>query len=121
LRSGQTIEGNQEFIGQGLSNIAGSFFSGYPSSGSFTRSGVNFEAGGADAAGRGVRIGDPDGDAVLHRAGRRVPADRRDGRRAVRRRARPGRRAGNPPHPAKGKEATATSLRFSSSPSLQPS
>jgi SulP family sulfate permease len=45
LRSGQTIEGNQEFIGQGLSNIAGSFLSGYPSSGSFTRSGVNFEAG----------------------------------------------------------------------------
>jgi SulP family sulfate permease len=45
LRSGQTIEGNQEFIGQGLSNVAGAFLSGYPSSGSFTRSGVNFEAG----------------------------------------------------------------------------
>jgi SulP family sulfate permease len=45
MRSGQTIDGNQEFIGQGLSNIAGSFFSSYPSSGSFTRSGVNFEAG----------------------------------------------------------------------------
>jgi SulP family sulfate permease len=45
LRSGQTIDGNQEFIGQGLSNMAGSFLSGYPSSGSFTRSGVNFEAG----------------------------------------------------------------------------
>jgi SulP family sulfate permease len=45
LRSGQSIEGNQEFIGQGLSNIAGSFLSGYPSSGSFTRSGVNYEAG----------------------------------------------------------------------------
>lgn len=45
LRSGQTIDGNQEFIGQGLSNIAGSFFSGYPSSGSFTRSGVNYEGG----------------------------------------------------------------------------
>ena len=45
LRSGQTIDGNQEFIGQGLSNLAGSFFSGYPSSGSFTRSGVNYEAG----------------------------------------------------------------------------
>jgi SulP family sulfate permease len=45
LRSGQVIEGNQEFIGQGLSNIAGSFLSGYPSSGSFTRSGVNYEAG----------------------------------------------------------------------------
>jgi SulP family sulfate permease len=45
LRSGQTIDGNQEFIGQGMSNLAGSFFSGYPSSGSFTRSGVNYEAG----------------------------------------------------------------------------
>jgi hypothetical protein len=47
LRAGQTIDGNQEFIGQGLSNIAGSFLSGYPSSGSFTRSGVNFDAGAA--------------------------------------------------------------------------
>ena len=45
LRSGQVIDGNQEFIGQGLANIVGSFFSGYPSSGSFTRSGVNYEAG----------------------------------------------------------------------------
>ncbi len=45
LRSGQTINGNQETFGQGVSNMAGAFFSGYPSSGSFTRSGVNFEAG----------------------------------------------------------------------------
>ena len=45
LRSGQVIDGNQEFVGQGLANIVGSFFSGYPSSGSFTRSGVNYEAG----------------------------------------------------------------------------
>ncbi len=45
LRSGQRIDGNQEFIGQGLSNLAGSLFSGYPSSGSFNRSGVNYEAG----------------------------------------------------------------------------
>jgi sulfate permease, SulP family len=45
LRSGQTIDGNQETLGQGLSNIAGAFFSGYPSSGSFTRSGVNYDAG----------------------------------------------------------------------------
>lgn len=45
LKSGQRIDGNQEFIGQGLSNIVGSFFSGYPSSGSFNRSGLNFEAG----------------------------------------------------------------------------
>lgn len=45
VRSEQRIDGNQEFIGQGLSNIIGSFFSGYASSGSFNRSGVNFEAG----------------------------------------------------------------------------
>jgi sulfate permease, SulP family len=47
LRSKQSIDGNQETFGQGLSNIAGAFFSGYPSSGSFTRSGVNYEAGAA--------------------------------------------------------------------------
>ena len=45
VRSEQYIDGNQEFIGQGLANIIGSFFSGYASSGSFNRSGVNFEAG----------------------------------------------------------------------------
>jgi sulfate permease, SulP family len=45
VRSEQRINGNQEFIGQGLSNIVGSFFSGYASSGSFNRSGVNYEAG----------------------------------------------------------------------------
>lgn len=45
VRSEQRIDGNQEFIGQGLSNIAGSFFSAYASSGSFNRSGLNYEAG----------------------------------------------------------------------------
>jgi sulfate permease, SulP family len=45
LRSGQTIHSNQEIIGQGASNVVGAFFSGYPSSGSFTRSGVNLDAG----------------------------------------------------------------------------
>jgi SulP family sulfate permease len=45
VRSEQRIDGNQEFIGQGLSNITGAFFSGYASSGSFNRSGVNYEAG----------------------------------------------------------------------------
>jgi SulP family sulfate permease len=33
LKSGQPIEGNQEFIGQGLSNIFGSFFSAYVATG----------------------------------------------------------------------------------------
>ncbi|MBD3782333.1 MAG: SulP family inorganic anion transporter [Micrococcales bacterium] len=45
LKSGQRIDSNQEFIGQGLSNIAGSFFSSYTASGSFNRTGVNYAAG----------------------------------------------------------------------------
>ena len=45
VKSGQRIDGNQEFIGQGLSNLVGSFFSAYPSSGSFNRSGANYETG----------------------------------------------------------------------------
>lgn len=45
LKSGQRIDGSQEFVGQGLSNLVGSFFSAYPSSGSFNRSGANYEAG----------------------------------------------------------------------------
>ncbi|RTZ60702.1 MAG: sodium-independent anion transporter [Gammaproteobacteria bacterium] len=44
-KSNQRIDANQEFIGQGLSNIVGSFFSSYAGSGSFTRSGVNYAAG----------------------------------------------------------------------------
>jgi SulP family sulfate permease len=44
-RSEQRIDSNQEFVGQGLSNIIGSFFSSYASSGSFTRTGVNYNAG----------------------------------------------------------------------------
>lgn len=43
--SNQRLDNSQEFIGQGLSNIVGSFFSGYASSGSFTRTGVNYNAG----------------------------------------------------------------------------
>ena len=45
LKSGQPIAGNQEFIGQGLSNIFGSFFSSYVATGSFNRSGANYDAG----------------------------------------------------------------------------
>jgi SulP family sulfate permease len=43
--SRQQIDGNQEFIGQGLSNMVGSFFSSYAVSGSFTRSALNYHAG----------------------------------------------------------------------------
>jgi SulP family sulfate permease len=42
---GDTLDGNREFIGQGLANLAGSFFSSFPTSGSFNRSGVNLAAG----------------------------------------------------------------------------
>ncbi|WCN15094.1 sulfate permease [Marinomonas mediterranea] len=45
IKSGQRIDGNQEFIGQGLANMLGSFFSCHAASGSFTRSGVNYDAG----------------------------------------------------------------------------
>jgi SulP family sulfate permease len=45
VKSEQRIDGNQEFIGQGLANLIGSFFSAYPSSGSFNRSAANYEAG----------------------------------------------------------------------------
>ncbi len=45
VRSHQQIDGNQEFIGQGLSNVVGSFFACYASTGSFTRSGANYDAG----------------------------------------------------------------------------
>ncbi len=44
-RSGYRLDPNQELIGQGLANMAGSFYGGYPVSGSFSRSAVNFQAG----------------------------------------------------------------------------
>jgi SulP family sulfate permease len=45
LKSGQRIDANREFIGQGLANIAGAFTSSYPTSGSFNRTSANYEAG----------------------------------------------------------------------------
>lgn len=44
-KSGEKIDGNQEFIAQGLANITAAFTSGIPGSGSFTRSAVNFSSG----------------------------------------------------------------------------
>jgi len=41
----ERIDPNQELIGQGLANMAGSFTSSYPASGSFSRSAVNLNAG----------------------------------------------------------------------------
>ncbi|MEP9349021.1 SulP family inorganic anion transporter [Xanthobacter sp. KR7-225] len=44
-RSGQHLDVDREFVGQGLSNIAGSFFSSYVSCGSLNRSLPNYLAG----------------------------------------------------------------------------
>jgi SulP family sulfate permease len=41
----QKLDANQELIGQGLANIAGSLSLSYPTSGSFSRSAVNINAG----------------------------------------------------------------------------
>jgi SulP family sulfate permease len=45
IRSEQHVNINQEFIGQGLANSIGCFFSGYVVSGSFNRSALNYDAG----------------------------------------------------------------------------
>ncbi|MFN3307022.1 MAG: SulP family inorganic anion transporter, partial [Candidatus Kapaibacteriota bacterium] len=44
-KTGQSLNFNQELIGQGLGNLFGSFFQSYPVSGSFSRSAVNFQLG----------------------------------------------------------------------------
>jgi len=44
-QTGQRLDSNQEFIGQGLSNIACGFFSGFACSGSFSRTSVNYSSG----------------------------------------------------------------------------
>jgi SulP family sulfate permease len=44
-QTGQRLDSNQQFVGEGLANIASGLFSGYACSGSFTRSAVNFKAG----------------------------------------------------------------------------
>jgi len=46
-QTGQRLDSNQEFVGQGLANLVSGLFSGYPASGSFTRSAVSFNAGGS--------------------------------------------------------------------------
>ena len=44
-QSRQRLNINGEFVGQGLANLSAAFFSGYPVSGSFTRSAVNYRSG----------------------------------------------------------------------------
>lgn len=44
-RTRQQLDANQELVGQGLSNVVSGVFSGYPVSGSFSRSAVNINSG----------------------------------------------------------------------------
>ncbi|MEO5362767.1 MAG: SulP family inorganic anion transporter [Magnetococcus sp. DMHC-8] len=44
-KSKQSIDPNQELIGQGIANIGGAFFQAYPACGSFTGSAINLQAG----------------------------------------------------------------------------
>ncbi|KAL2896467.1 putative sulfate transporter 4.2 [Bienertia sinuspersici] len=44
-KNGYDLDSNQELVGLGIANIVGSFFSSYPSTGSFSRSAVNHESG----------------------------------------------------------------------------
>ena len=44
-KSKQTIDPNQELIGQGIANMGGAFFQAYPACGSFTGSAINLQAG----------------------------------------------------------------------------
>ncbi|KAL4556851.1 hypothetical protein LXL04_035016 [Taraxacum kok-saghyz] len=44
-KNGYELDSNQELFGLGVANICGSFFSAYPSTGSFSRSAVNHESG----------------------------------------------------------------------------
>ena len=44
-KTGQRLDPNQELVGQGLANILGSIGKSYPTSGSFSRSAVNLQAG----------------------------------------------------------------------------
>lgn len=45
LKSGQRLDNNQEFIAQGLANVVAAFFSGFPTSASANRCGINYDAG----------------------------------------------------------------------------
>ncbi len=44
-KTGQRLDPNQELVGQGLANILGALTRSYPTSGSFSRSAVNLQAG----------------------------------------------------------------------------
>lgn len=44
-KNGYELDSNQELFGLGVANVIGSFFSSYPTTGSFSRSAVNHESG----------------------------------------------------------------------------
>lgn len=44
-QTGQRLDSNQEFVGQGIANIFAGFFSGYACAASFARSAVNYKSG----------------------------------------------------------------------------
>eukprot|EP00249_Psilotum_nudum_P008382 c21236_g1_i1 orf=334-2367(-) len=44
-KNGYEVDSNQELFGLGMANMMGSFFSSYPTTGSFSRSAVNHESG----------------------------------------------------------------------------
>ena len=44
-QTGQRLDSNQEFVGQGVANIAAGLFSGFAVAGSFSRTAVNMQAG----------------------------------------------------------------------------
>lgn len=54
LQSGQQIDANREFVGQGLASIVSGFFRGIPTSGSLTRSAVNFGGRAVTRAASGI-------------------------------------------------------------------
>ncbi|CBY39212.1 unnamed protein product [Oikopleura dioica] len=54
--NGYMVDGNQEFIAIGAANLANSFCQGYPITGSFSRSAVNFQANAASSL-SGVFVG----------------------------------------------------------------
>ena len=97
-KAGQRLDGNQEFIGQGLSNVAGAFTSCFPSSGSFNRIWVNFEAGARTPLAAVFAGAVPAAAADRARAVRRAAAVRDDGRAPVHRRVGTDRFRADPQH-----------------------
>ncbi len=49
IKTKDRIDPNKELLGQGIANLVGSLFQSFPTSGSFSRTAVNFQAGGKTA------------------------------------------------------------------------